>query len=494
MFSKNKLFIFTSFILLIPTIWNLWNRNCDYFTDYLFCSSNPSDFIKYLNFFFLFFIFLGLSFLYYKIISSRHSSESGNLVWKNVLLIVFIFFLISPFGTTDIFYYRGVAQGEIEKQINPYFGGFSKDLEFLNLKFDNLSPVMYPPLFLQINKAIYSFSPTNEILSVYLYKFFSLIVFLFCVYLIKRYFDTQTAILFALNPLLLFEFVTNAHLDIYMILFFVLSIVFLKKQKIVFSVYFVFVATLIKFNAILVLPFYALYFLSISENFKNLLVNCLKISIGAISGLLTIVIFYIPYWKGFETLQGISKQADWSFNTLYERLVFTSLNPFLYLFEGKYNYSSFRDIWLILVFIGFTILALHIVINLPFRNLVSSVFTCLRRQGFQLSADSLYFYSGFLLLLFPTLMMRSFLPWYLSWATIFFIFSHFKYKKVVLFLLSLILAIYYPTVYLIGHFNYFQGQVIYYNSLIIVEWLLFSLITYLLFRSKIKCLKTPLSN
>ncbi len=479
MFSKNKLFIFTSFILLVPTVWNLWNKNCDYFTDYLFCTSVPIEFIKYLNFFFLFFIFLGLSFLYYKIISSRHSSESGNLVWKNVLLIVFIFFLISPFGTTDIFYYRGVAQGEIEKQINPYFGGFSKNLDFLNLKFDNLSPVMYPPLFLQINKAIYSLSPTNEFFSIYIYKFFASIVFLFCVYLIKRYFDTQTAILFALNPLLLFEFVTNAHLDIYMILFFVLSAIFLKKQKIVFSVYFVFVATLIKFNAVLILPFYALYFLSISKNFKNLFVNFLKISIGAVFGLLTIIIFYIPYWKGFETLQGISKQADWSFNTLYERLVFTKLNPFLYLFEGKYNYSSFRDIWLILVFIGFTILALHIVINLPFRNLVSSVFS------FQLSADSLYFYSGFLLLLFPTLMMRSFLPWYLSWATLFFMFSHFKYKKVVLFLLSLILTIYYPTVYLIGHFNYFQGS-IYYNWLIGAELLLFLVIFVFLFKSKIE--------
>lgn len=471
MLSKGNLFIFLSSILLLPSIWNFFNKNCNYFTDYLFCSSSPTLFIKYLNFGFIFTIFISLSLIYYKIISRyrhslaprRHSRESGNLVWKHTAIIVFIFFLISPIGTTDIFYYRGVVKGDIAENINPYFGGFSKEINFLNLKFENLSPVMYSPLYLQINKSIYTLSPNNEFLSIYLYKFFALGVFMLCAIIIYKYFGREKTILFIFNPLFPFEFVTNAHLDIYMFLFLILSIIFTIKNKIYFSIISIFLASLIKFNALICLPLFILYYLSTCKNLKQLLGKIAEIFLGVLSGISITAMFYAPYWKGIDTLNGFREQSDWSFNTLIERFTFSPLNPTYHVYK-EWNSKSFVIVWGVFVLIGVCLFAFHF-----FKNLYSAVKH--KRIYEFINTNTLFFYSGLMFFLLPALMMRSFLPWYLTWSSLFFIFSEFKNKNKVLFLLTLILAIYYPTVYLIGHFNYFQNNN-YYSSLVLIEAIL----------------------
>lgn len=479
--NQNKflsIYLAATFVLALTSVNFLFNSNCNFYSDYLTCSYQPSNLTKWANFFYLASIFLLLSFSYYKILKNKLKVS-----FYFVLTIIFLFFLTVPFGSTDIFYYRGVAKGEIELNINPYKGGFYKDIKFLNQPTGALKAAMYPPTWLQYNKILYSLSPINECMSMYIYKFSSLIAILLTYFIIKKNYKAQLANIFVLNPLILFEFVTNAHLDVYLTLLTVLSIVFLTKNKISRSAISLFAASMVKFTAVLPLAFYHIYNFLKKSNWKSRF-NAIFLFLTTTSvGIIFIVLNYKPYWFGPKTLDGISKQSDWPFNTIFERLVFTKLNPALYFFNGKYNAQSFRDIWLILVFIGLLILGTHIIKNLNLKS-KKDILDVLK-LNFSITKNSAIFYSGFLLLIFPTIMMRSFLPWYLIWSTTYFIFSKFKYKYEVIGIQTLILAIYYPAVYLMGHFNVSTGLPIY-NYLVGAEIILTISTLYMLFISKIK--------
>jgi hypothetical protein len=477
--AKN-LFLLATILLFLPTINFLLNPNCNIFDNYLFCTA-PTQLEKTLNFIYLLVIFLALSVSYFYIINSR-----THLKKLFIPLVAFLFFLTVPFSTTDIFYYRGVAKGEVINTINPYKGGFEKDISLIKLDASPMDkPVMYPPGFLQLNKQIFKISVYNEFLSLYVYKLFGLITFLLTYLIIKKFNNVQNAILFALNPLFLFEFITAAHLDVYFIFFITISILLLIKNKAYLSIYSIFAAALIKFNAVLVLPFYILFkafsYKRFIKKFYSLLISALVCTLG----FLTIALFYKPYWLGPKTLHGISLQADWPFNSIFERVVFTKLNPYLYIFNGKYNAQSFRDFWLFLVMVGGIILLTHIMLNIK----VKSNFKKLVKLNFGVTLNSVLFYSGLLMFIFPIFGLRYFLPWYLTWSAIYFIFADFKHKNKVLFIQTLILAIFYPTVFLLGHFTMGINNTATNNIRFIFELTLFAICFYYLFKSKVKILK-----
>src|SRR3989344_3654077 len=216
-FNYKHLLYISAIFLLIPTISIFGSISakpfCNFYTDYLFCSYLPQDINKYYNFFYLLIFFFLSSFCYFKIINFKYFFAK-----KDIIFLALIFFLILPFGSTDIFYYRGLAKAEIEQNINPYKGGFYKQIEILDIIQGPLGETMYPPVWLQVNKQIYKIAPKNEIISIYIYKLFALISFLVSYFLIKKFSDQKNAIIFATNPLILFELLTNAHLDIYLIL------------------------------------------------------------------------------------------------------------------------------------------------------------------------------------------------------------------------------------------------------------------------------------
>lgn len=475
--NSKKIFLIATLFLFLPSLSILFNKNCNFYSDYLFCYNSPNGTIKIINFVYLALVFLALSLGYFGILKNKARLNS-----KYLLIILLLFFLTTSFTTTDIFYYKGVAKGEIEKNINPYKGGFEKDISFINVDGEPMDkPVMYPPGFIQINKVIYKASPQNEFLLMYTYKLFATLTFLLTFYLIKKYYSTKIATAFVLNPLFLFEFVANAHLDVYFIFFITVSILLLLKNKTYISIYSLFLASLIKFNAILLVPIYGIYKILKSKKLIQYCTSTGAVLLTILVGISTIVISYRAYWFGKETLLGVSLQADWPYNSLFERIVFTKLNPYLYILDGKYNAQSFRDVWLLLVLLGGAILVINVIKNLePAKNIKKLV-----TLNFSISKNSVLFYSGFLMFIFPIFGLRYFLPWYLTWSAIYFMFSKFKNKNRVLFLQTLILAIYYPAIYLLGHFTLGVTNTKIYNITFILETILLVTITYDLVKQKI---------
>lgn len=477
--EPKKLFIFTSVLMFIPTIWTIsYIKNstlCNFFNDYLNCVSNNLLLDRILNATYITLIGLLLSVSYYLILKNKTVFSI-----KEISVIIMLFLLTLPFGTTDIFYYRSVAHGETES-INPFKGGFTKEIKIINFKdAPSDKPVMYPPLLLKISSFIYSIAPNNELISIYLYKLFAALAFIVTGFLILKFFGVDKFTSFITNPLLLFEFITNAHFDVYLILLIVLSIILIKSNQAIKSIYVLFLMALIKFNGILVAPIYASY---LFLNNKLKLKAFFQILIGTVLGILTFIILYKEYWFGIDTIKGIIDQSAWSYNSLFERLTYSKLNPYKHIMGGTIVGQSFRDNYIYLNVLGLSLLLIHFIKNLHINKKIKANFKLAK-----ITLNASIFYSGLVLLVFPTLCLRYFLPWYLSWSIIYFILSDFTFKNKLLITLNLIIPIYYGFISYMMHFNLNITTESPYNYSVAGQFLVIGIVYYFLFKTKIKIL------
>lgn len=159
-------------------------------------------------------------------------------------------------------------------------------------------PVVYGPVWSLICRVLTSCSFGNITLALYIFKIASFTIFLTCsffIYKIAR--KKKFVLLFALNPFILFEFLSNVHNDIFLIFFILLAIYFIKtKKNITFAVASLAFATGIKYLSILLLPFLLLYALKEEER-KN---RIKKVILYGIEFAALLGVFYLFYIRDFR--------------------------------------------------------------------------------------------------------------------------------------------------------------------------------------------------
>lgn len=75
-------------------------------------------------------IFLGLSFLYYKILKNHKKEFTSNKnIASFVLIVSLIFFIMLPLTSTDVFYYIGTGWSEAHYKVNPYYTSVNEVME-----------------------------------------------------------------------------------------------------------------------------------------------------------------------------------------------------------------------------------------------------------------------------------------------------------------------------------------------------------------------------
>ena len=314
--------------------------------------------------------------------------------------------LTAPFGSTDIFYYLGAARGEVISNINPYLGGFIKINPFHATLFAGNGPIMYPPLWLTINKVLWTLSaPLGLLGQAYFYK----LIFLIChvltswlVYKSTKRFDSL--ILYFFNPLILFEFATNAHFDALMLLFIAFGIYLITNNKVIIGLTSISLAVLTKYTAVLFLPFLVVYLMFNAWKNKKLTRVSLKIiGAGLLSMAITFVSFY-PYWKitGKNMLTGIMTQNDWFVNSLFSTLYV----PLIWLYKVLMGQSipsiSAKYLWILLILAGTTLVVARVRQYLQKISRISPI------PLFELLILSV--------IVFLMFFQRSFWPWYATWA------------------------------------------------------------------------------
>lgn len=332
-----------------------------------------------------------LSFLVYWL-AFRFFSKKENLTSRELKIILGFFFLFAvtilifpPMGSTDIYLYSAQTRVLTTYGQNPYIAPlnqFPNDLfSPFNKHWQNI-PAHYGPLWTIISAIVGLVARDNLGAYIFGFRFLSLIFFVFTglvIYKIailkKNEKNFLVWPLFFWNPLFLWEAVNNGHNDSTMAFFLVMAILFYFQKKFNWSIVFLTLSVLIKYNTIILAPIFLLG--AWKEKPKDKSIFSL-FGWGIIFSLLIILSAFYPFWVGMNTFAGLfqmGRVSNWLINasplilllkvmTLPWAISFVNLRwmavPFFisgYLYFLKNYYFGIRNwlktvIFLTIVFLG----------------------------------------------------------------------------------------------------------------------------------------------
>lgn len=183
--------------------------------------------------------------IYLKLIKESEKFKSLKNIILSAFFVALSFLICLPNTSQDLFYYMGSGRVLSSYGENPYYKTVD-DLELKNpndeiLKASGVwsnTTVVYGPIWVIITVILNKFSLDSITLLMYIFKIANLIVHLgICYILYKLTKRKKVVIAYAFNPLILLEFMVNAHNDIYMCFFIMLGIYFIKnKNNIIFRI------------------------------------------------------------------------------------------------------------------------------------------------------------------------------------------------------------------------------------------------------------------
>ena len=310
------LYLIISIIFAIPSvIYLIQNKTIYQFTnmfEYTYkIGGNLTDFILYAATFFALFA------LYFAILKNCEKIfKSKKKLFIFILIIGTIFCLIIPVTSLDVYSYIGNGWADAHYEENPYYKPVQEIMNEHGI--DEMlgkvarcwreETVVYGAAWSLVCKFLTSISFGNITAALFIFKLAYLLIFLSCSNLIYKTTKRKIfVVMFALNPFILFEFLTNVHNDIFLMFFVLLAIYFIKEKKnVALSVASLAIATAMKYLSILLVPFFIVYALK-NETMKN---KIKKTIIYTIEFCLIIIAFYLVYIKNLDVLKGIFVQQN----------------------------------------------------------------------------------------------------------------------------------------------------------------------------------------
>ncbi len=273
-------------------------------------------------------IFLGISFVYYKIVKEHKKVFNNNKqIAKFIIIVSIIFLIMLPLTSTDVFYYIGTGWSEAHYGVNPYYTSVQELMQAnpnatsdeILLKMPGVwagQTIVYGPVWPLICKILSGLSMGNLSLALLIYKLFNLILHLSNAYLIYKITKGKKVFVlaYALNPLVLFDGITNVHNEMLVIFFILFALYFFVRKKDMFlTVVFFTLATAVKYFAILLIPFIVLYYYRKEKPLKKILYS----SLWAIVFIIVLCMCYALYMRDFSILKGIATQQSKFSNSMF---------------------------------------------------------------------------------------------------------------------------------------------------------------------------------
>lgn len=281
-------------------------------------------------------IFIAIWFIYYKILKNFKDEFKDNKKMSIFILIVSILFLIMlPLTSTDVFYYIGTGWSEAHYDVNPYYTSVDQLIaqneeashDEMLLKMQGIwsgQTIVYGPIWPFICKILSGLSGGNLFLALLIYKLFNLCLHLANTYLIYKITNKRGrfALMYAINPLILFDGIANVHNELLVIFFILLGLYFFIRKKNMFATIIAFaLATAVKYFAILLIPFVVLYYYRKEKPIKKILYS----TCWAILFIVVLILCYLLYMRNFDVLNGIITQQGKFSNSLF---VIIAINNF----------------------------------------------------------------------------------------------------------------------------------------------------------------------
>lgn len=309
------------------------------------------------------------------------------------MFISFIFMLILPFLSSDIYYYIGDSWLAAKYNQNPYYIAVS-DLQEQGINDEILDNTgywknttsVYGPLWNSVAKFLVSFSFGNLTVALLIFKLASYLIHVLNSYLIYKITkSSKHMLLYGLNPLILVEFLSNVHNDIYLVLFILLALYFLiRKKNIYFSIIFLALSISIKYSTVLLVPFVLIYCFRNNSIPKRIL-YCF---ISGFSIIVLVILFYLPYYRDLSIFTNMLVQG-----TKYSQSIM------LYLME-KIPYNIFRWIDSLKMLIFAIIYVIILIVLLFTRNI---------------TAKKMFRKYNITMLIFIFIVLTNFQKWYILW-------------------------------------------------------------------------------
>lgn len=316
---KNKIIVFLIFMvsifLCMPSVIYIFkNKTVDGFSNYYTYDlqeyTNQIEGQK--NAFIIIGLMIAYGILYFLLIrNERKIFKNLKKIYIYILLISIIFMLILPYLSSDIFYYIADSWIATKYGENPYYTTV-KDLQDKNITDEILenagvwgkTTTIYGPLWNIIAFILTSFSFGKITVALFVYKFVYLIIHMInCIYLYKLTKSRKYLLIYGLNPLVLIDFLSNCHNDIFLVAFLLISFYYLiRKKNYYLSIIFLACSFSIKSSMIVIIPFIFLYLIK-NENIKK----CLLLSVIFIVISLSL---YIPYYSDYTVFTNMMVQTN----------------------------------------------------------------------------------------------------------------------------------------------------------------------------------------
>lgn len=291
-----------------------------------------------------------LCFILYSLIFFTNKSSPGTSLKEILLISVFlrvIVISINPVTTDD--HYRYLWDGKVQSEgINPY--KFSP-LELTDVQDNIIYPqvsfpeirTIYPPVSQIIFFLSNIFFGLNVIGLKFFYLLFEVGILIFLFKSIKHLnINTNYILLYALSPLIIFEFFINAHIDIAILFFLIGSIYFALKMNMNLSMLFLGFSVLSKVYTIIFLPLFLTYFYKKNRNLRSLLISLLFFLLP----FLIIIIYSDGILNIFLTLNNYMRH--WYSNNLLFKIL-----EFVTIYFGSPDHTLTRIILMILFSISY---------------------------------------------------------------------------------------------------------------------------------------------
>lgn len=395
--SIKGLLIISIIILALPSIIYILTKNsilefeCNYNYLFQFNINHVLDAIIFLTIF-------SLICLIYILILKNHKEifKSKREIYMFVIIISLLFAVILPMTSTDVFYYISTGWSETRYGVNPYYTSVYELKQTNNINDDEIlnkipkvwegQKIVYGPVWPLVCKILTFFSFGHLSVALVIFKIFNLgIHILNCIILDKISNKRLFTLIYALNPLVLFEGITNVHNDILLLFFILLSLYFvLRKQNIVLSIVSLALATAIKYVAILIVPFIVIYYYKKEKTGKRIL-NAIWL---ALIFILILCGIYLIYTRDLQVIQGIFTQQGKYAKSLF-LAIYLLINP---------DAAEKLSLIFMLLFITFYFIEVFVNLfkkNINLRNSFRTVYT--------------------MLLTFLLLVITNFQVWYIMW-------------------------------------------------------------------------------
>ncbi len=396
------------------------NLSCEFQSFWFFCSKKAFLSGRIFAYFYSLLIFslliLSSYFLWFK---------TGKATKALAVIGIFLSLLILPFGSADVSYYFSAGKF-VSSGKNIYSAEWPRKTYFLEgLTDGDVTGFQYGPISAGLFKAIYDLSSDSIVRFMVIWKLFVLLCYFGVGYLTMKiigllrpdFDNNQIFSWWALQPLVLFEWVINGHFDGFWLIFLLLAILFAIKNKwwAVFPA--LAIGVWIKFIPIFFTPVFIVWWLQ-GVDLKNYKNKITEFVFGLLISLGITYLVWSGYWEGFIVFKSLILQSKWAVMSLFASIYYSLYPLFNYFLHGSTHFYLTRLVQGSLLI--FALYLLKPIIISFFRVIFKKV--VLRPEGY----ISVIFAVAMVYLL---VWQKSVWPWYFVWLLPFGLMFHAFYPE-----------------------------------------------------------------